>query len=81
METDMDEEGGGPAYDDNIAQAANRLFDANSTTVGHAKGLASHSVVVPIEQRMTTRYMTKYERARLLGTRALQLRYPLLAHD
>jgi DNA-directed RNA polymerase subunit K/omega len=25
-------------------------------------------------QRITTRYMTKYERARLLGTRALQLR-------
>eukprot|EP01138_Halocafeteria_seosinensis_P004181 gb/GECG01004276.1/.p1 GENE.gb/GECG01004276.1/~~gb/GECG01004276.1/.p1 ORF type:complete len:144 (+),score=22.14 gb/GECG01004276.1/:1-432(+) len=25
------------------------------------------------EQRMTTRYMTKYERARILGTRALQL--------
>ncbi len=25
-------------------------------------------------QRITTRYMTKYERARILGTRALQLR-------
>ena len=24
---------------------------------------------------MTTRYMTKYERARILGTRALQIRY------
>ena len=24
--------------------------------------------------RMTTRYMTKYERARILGTRALQIR-------
>lgn len=31
------------------------------------------SGVVPMEQRITTRYMTKYERARLLGTRALQL--------
>lgn len=30
---------------------------------------------VPIERRVTTRHMTKYERARLLGTRALQLRY------
>ena len=28
-------------------------------------------------QRVTTRYMTKYERARLLGTRALQLRFVL----
>lgn len=26
-------------------------------------------------QRVTTRYMTKYERARILGTRALQLSY------
>lgn len=28
--------------------------------------------------RITTRYMTKYERARILGTRALQIRY---GHD
>ena len=28
--------------------------------------------------RITTRYMTKYERARILGTRALQIRYTLL---
>lgn len=25
--------------------------------------------------RITTRYMTKYEKARVLGTRALQIRY------
>lgn len=30
---------------------------------------------IPAEgPRMTTRYMTKYERARVLGTRALQIR-------
>lgn len=28
--------------------------------------------------RITTRYMTKYERARILGTRALQIRYIFL---
>lgn len=28
---------------------------------------------VPAEKRMTTRFMTKYERARVLGTRALQI--------
>ena len=28
---------------------------------------------VPPERRMTTPYMTKYERARVLGTRALQI--------
>lgn len=29
------------------------------------------------QARITTRYMTKYERARILGTRALQIRYVL----
>ncbi len=27
------------------------------------------------KERVTTKYMTKYERARVLGTRALQIRY------
>ena len=30
---------------------------------------------VPNDQRTTTPYLTKYERARVLGTRALQIRY------
>jgi DNA-directed RNA polymerase I, II, and III subunit RPABC2 len=30
---------------------------------------------IPDDQRNTTPYMTKYERARLLGTRALQIRW------
>ena len=30
---------------------------------------------IPNEERSTTTYMTKYERARVLGTRALQIRY------
>ena len=30
---------------------------------------------IPDEKRSTTPYMTKYERARVLGTRALQIRY------
>jgi DNA-directed RNA polymerase I, II, and III subunit RPABC2 len=29
---------------------------------------------IPSEERSTTPYMTKYERARILGTRALQIR-------
>ena len=33
------------------------------------------SKVIPPDQRSTTPYMTKYERARILGTRALQIRY------
>lgn len=30
---------------------------------------------IPHEKRTTTPYMTKYERARILGTRALQIRF------
>lgn len=30
---------------------------------------------IPNEQRTTTPYLTKYEKARILGTRALQIRY------
>lgn len=33
---------------------------------------------IPNDQRITTPYMTKYEKARILGTRALQIRYGLL---
>lgn len=36
---------------------------------------------IPPEKRSTTRYMTKYERARVLGTRALQIRYVLMVMD
>ena len=32
------------------------------------------SKAIPPDQRTTTPYMTKYEKARLLGTRALQIR-------
>ena len=44
-----------------------------------AGGMPKHSGdvkpghAVPSDQRMTTSYMTKYERARILGTRALQI--------
>jgi len=35
--------------------------------------LKSYSVSIDKSKRITTRYMTKYERARVLGTRALQI--------
>ncbi|KAJ3108291.1 DNA-directed RNA polymerases I II and III subunit RPABC2 [Phlyctochytrium bullatum] len=37
------------------------------------KESASGGVEIPKEKRMTTPYMTKYEKARILGTRALQI--------
>lgn len=33
----------------------------------------------PNKERITTPYMTKYEKARILGTRALQIRYVVTA--
>jgi DNA-directed RNA polymerases I, II, and III subunit RPABC2 len=36
---------------------------------------APGSKAIPPDQRSTTPYMTKYEKARILGTRALQIRY------
>lgn len=54
-------------------QAAQRAADAkkkNKNTV-----LAEREKKIAKEDRKTTPYMTKYERARVLGTRALQIRY------
>jgi len=39
----------------------------------HGEKIEKSKKVDP-SQRITTRYMTKYEKARILGTRALQLR-------
>jgi len=44
--------------------------EGEETTTG---GTATGGVSKEIKQKMTTRYMTKYERARILGTRALQI--------
>lgn len=40
-----------------------------------AKGKAPKDKKIPKEERQTTPYMTKYEKARILGTRALQIRF------
>lgn len=47
---------------------------AGPSGVSAGAGSAGKGKAVDPSQRVTTRYMTKYERARLLGTRALQLR-------
>ena len=48
------------------------------STNGPKKGVGKKGSMmekkVPNDQRTTTPYMTKYERARVLGTRALQIR-------
>ncbi len=40
-----------------------------------ASGRSLKDKKIPTDQRSTTPYMTKYEKARILGTRALQIRY------
>lgn len=73
---DVDDAEGGedPDVDDNIvvsgdvgAAAAVKDKAKNSVDAEKAKR-------VPNENRTTTPYMTKYEKARVLGTRALQIR-------
>ena len=44
-----------------------------SAAAAKAKGLAPKDKKIQNSERTTTPYMTKYERARILGTRALQI--------
>lgn len=61
--------------DDNVviggdASAAAAAKAAEKNTVTSLRGKK-----VPDDKRTTTPYMTKYEKARVLGTRALQIRW------
>jgi DNA-directed RNA polymerases I, II, and III subunit RPABC2 len=68
----------GEAADDLNIVAVN---DPNAATGGKKKATEVTERKVPDEERTTTPYMTKYERARVLGTRALQIRYAFLLSD
>jgi DNA-directed RNA polymerase I, II, and III subunit RPABC2 len=57
---------------DFIASGDPAAAAAAAAQQGGAKKFESKKI--PDDQRNTTPYMTKYERARLLGTRALQIR-------
>lgn len=58
----MDVDGAGASGDPNAAAAQSKVM------------LQQREKKVANEKRTTTPYMTKYERARVLGTRALQIR-------
>ncbi|RCK58061.1 DNA-directed RNA polymerases I, II, and III subunit RPABC2 [Candida viswanathii] len=58
---------GGFGPDDAQSQAP------NTTSSGHIIKKTAKELAIPKEKRTTTPYMTKYERARILGTRALQI--------
>lgn len=73
---------GGDGDDDNDMQDDDDALDVtgereehitgSGTVVGVGAGDESGPATAPSE-RITTRYLTKYERARVLGTRALQI--------
>lgn len=76
---DIEATEGAEAYGDDYAPATNgdRVVVSGDPNGGHA-GKVMEQVrekKVPNDQRTTTPYMTKYERARVLGTRALQIRF------
>jgi DNA-directed RNA polymerase I, II, and III subunit RPABC2 len=67
-EGNEDEEDEGMDVDgDNIIASGDR------SQLGAREGGGKRGKAVPKDQRTTTPYMTKYERARILGTRALQI--------
>ena len=51
----------------------NIIASGDRSSLGAREGGGKRGKAVPKAQRTTTPYMTKYERARILGTRALQI--------
>lgn len=62
-----------PERDGNIVHSGDPSAGANASVRNTVKELKDKKVAT--DKRTTTPYMTKYERARVLGTRALQIRY------
>lgn len=69
----MDYQGEGPD-DINGGEETNGMGVVESGDKAGANGKFDR----PNSERITTPYMTKYERARILGTRALQIRFVIL---
>jgi DNA-directed RNA polymerase I, II, and III subunit RPABC2 len=59
--------------DRGVVESGDPSAAANRT----GKDKAPKDKKIPNDKRQTTPYMTKYERARILGTRALQIRLVL----
>ena len=65
-----DEYGDGAAVDDDVLDVTGERDDV--TMMSDGASMVVSTGTAPSE-RVTTRYLTKYERARVLGTRALQI--------
>ena len=66
---------GDPSAAANQKNGNNQNGSAGGARVNNVKSLKDKKIAN--ELRTTTPFMTKYERARILGTRALQIRYAL----
>lgn len=82
MDDEDDQPGGGGEDPDNAdPNDDNVVVSGDANAAAAAKEASKNTVTsekdkrVPNENRTTTPYMTKYEKARVLGTRALQIRY------
>ena len=81
MDDEDDQPGGGEDPDNADPNDDNVVISGDANAAAAAKEASKNTVTsekdkrVPNEKRTTTPYMTKYEKARVLGTRALQIRY------
>ena len=67
------EEGGNEEDEGMDVDGDNIIASGDRSQLGAREGGGKRGKAVPKDQRTTTLYMTKYERARILGTRALQI--------
>ena len=81
MDDEDDQPGGGEDPDNADPNDDNVVVSGDANAAAAAREAAKNTVTsekdkkVPNDKRTTTPYMTKYEKERVLGTRALQIRY------
>jgi len=63
----------GSEDEDEDPTASGNAMDVVESSHGGAPSHSAHAVARSKAERTTTRYMTKYEKARVLGARALQI--------
>ena len=75
VETEMINNEGNEDEDDEgmDVDGDNIIASGDRSSLNAQEGGGKRGKAVPKDQRTTTPYMTKYERARILGTRALQI--------
>lgn len=64
---------GHTGQDDSKTTDGRTIVESGTAANGAPRKKTAKELAVPREDRNTTPYMTKYERARVLGTRALQI--------